>query len=136
VAADIRVPLWEKFLVLRWGIVGAVTRAPAGVVRSLPETRQMIVQASDEVVAVARARDIVLSTDIVSSSLALLDSLPTSATTSLQRDVMDGRASELEAQVGALVRLGQEVSAAPPLHQFLYQSLLPLEMRARGQVQW
>jgi 2-dehydropantoate 2-reductase len=136
IAPDIQVPMWEKFLVLRWGIVGAVTRAPAGIVRSLPEIRQMVVDASQEVIAVAQARHVAMTDESLHKSLAILDSLPETATTSLQRDVMDGRPSEIDAQAGALLRLGQEVGLATPLHTFLYHSVLPMEMRARGQVQF
>jgi 2-dehydropantoate 2-reductase len=136
IASDIQIPMWEKFLVLRWGIVGAVTRAPAGIVRSLPAIRQMVVDASQEVITVAQARHVVMADDSLHKSLAILDSLPVTATTSLQRDVMDGRPSEIDAQAGALVRLGQEVGVATPLHTFLYHSVLPMEMRARGQVQF
>jgi len=49
----------------------------------------------------------------------------------MQRDVMEGRPSELEAQIGAVVRLGQEADVATPLHEFIYHSLLPLELRAK-----
>ncbi|MGQ4809940.1 hypothetical protein NKDENANG_03379 [Candidatus Entotheonellaceae bacterium PAL068K] len=136
VAPDIQVPMWEKFLLLRWGVIGAVARAPAGVLRSLSETRQMIEQASQEVVAVAQQRGITMADDIVQRSMAILESLPPPATTSLQRDLMAGRPSELEAQTEALIRLGQEVGMATPLHTFLYHSLLPMERRARRQVQF
>jgi 2-dehydropantoate 2-reductase len=136
VAPDINVPLWEKFLVLRWGVIGAVTRAPAGVLRELPQTRQMIEQACQEVVAVARARGITLADDILPRNMALLDSLPPQATTSLQRDIMDGRPSELDAQATALLRLGERGNVATPLHAFLYHTLLPMEMQARGEVQF
>ena len=54
----------------------------------------------------------------------------------MQRDVMAGRPSELESQNGAVVRLGQEVGVATPLHAFLYHSLTPLELRARGRVEF
>jgi 2-dehydropantoate 2-reductase len=54
----------------------------------------------------------------------------------MQRDVMAGRLSELEAQNGAVVRLGEAVGVATPLHSFIYHSLLPLELRARGQVEF
>ena len=51
---------------------------------------------------------------------------------SLQRDVIAGRPSELEAWNGAVVRLGQAAKVAVPTHTFLYHSLLPQERRARG----
>jgi 2-dehydropantoate 2-reductase len=136
VAPDINVPLWEKFFVLRWGIIGAVTRAPAGVLRRLPQMRDMIDQAGREVITVARAHDVPLSDDMLQRNMELLDSLPPQATTSLQRDVMEGRPSEVDAQAGALVRLGQQVQVPTPLHTFLFHAILPLELRARGEIQF
>lgn len=134
IASDIRVPLWEKFLVLRWGVVGAVSRMPAGVLRQMPQARDMIDAAGREVLAVARTQGIGLSADALQRSSALLDSLPAGATTSLQRDIMEGRPSELDAQAGALVRLGEQAGVATPLHAFIYHSLMPMEMQARGEI--
>ena len=134
IASDIRVPLWEKFLVLRWGVVGAVSRVPAGVLRRLPQARDMIDDAGREVLAVARTQGIGLATDALQRSSALLDSLPAGATTSLQRDIMEGRPSELDAQAAALVRLGEQAGVDTPLHTFIYHSLLPMEMQARGEI--
>ena len=134
IVSDIRVPLWDKFLILRWGVVGAVCRMPAGVMRSLPQIRGMMDQAGREVLEVADSQGIALAADALQSSSALLDSLPAVATTSLQRDVMEGRPSELDAQAGALVRLGQRAGIATPLHTFIYHSLLPMEMQARGEI--
>lgn len=133
-APDVRAPLWEKFLVLRWGVVGAVSRVPAGVLRRLPPAREMIDQAGREVLDVAKTQGIALPADALQRSSALLDSLPAGATTSLQRDVMEGRPSELDAQAGALVRLGEQAGVATPLHGFIYHSLLPMEMQARGEI--
>ncbi len=134
IAPDIRVPLWEKFLVLRWGVVGAVSRVPAGVLRRLPQARDMIDQAGREVLDVAETQGIDIPADALQRSSALLDSLPAAATTSMQRDVMEGRPSELDAQAGALVRLGEQAGITTPLHAFIYHSLLPMEMQARGEI--
>jgi 2-dehydropantoate 2-reductase len=54
----------------------------------------------------------------------------------MQRDIMEGRPSELEAQNGAVVRLGQEAGVPTPVHAFIYHSLLPSELRARGTLQF
>jgi 2-dehydropantoate 2-reductase len=69
-------------------------------------------------------------------NMELLESLPPQATTSLQRDVMAGRPSEVDAQAGALVRLGQHVHVSTPLHAFLFHAILPLERQARGEIQF
>jgi 2-dehydropantoate 2-reductase len=134
---DIQAALWDKFLfVVSLGGVGAVTRAPIGVMRSVPETRQILEQAMREIFNVARARGITLPQDIIGKTMAFVDSLPPIGTTSLQRDIIEGKPSELDAWNGAVVRLGQEVRVITPLHSFIYHSLLPLELRARGQLQF
>lgn len=134
---DIQAALWEKFLfVVSWGGMGAVTRAPIGVLRSVPETRQMLEQAMHEIYTVAQAREIALPEDAISKTIAFGDTLPPNGTTSLQRDIVEGKPSELESWNGAVVRLGQEVEVTTPLNAFIYYSLLPLELRAGGQVQF
>ena len=137
IPADMQVALWMKFLAITpCSGLGALTRAPKGIWWHLPATRQMSEQAIHEVMAVAQARGVVLPADALQTTLALLESAPPEATFSMQRDIMAGRPSELDAQIGAVVRLGQSIGVATPLHGFIYGSLLPLELRARGQVQF
>jgi len=134
---DIQVALWMKFLFITgWSGVGAVTRTPLGVWRSLPETRQMAKTALYEIVRVAQARDIALPENPVPTTMKMYDSFPPEITSSMQRDMAEGRPSELDAQIGAVVRFGKEADVAVPLHEFIYHSLLPLELRARGKIQF
>lgn len=134
---DIQVAMWRKFLfVVSTSGMGAVTRSPIGAFRSLPQTRNMLGQAMQEVFDIAKARHIDLPKDIVTTTLAFIDGLPADGTASMQRDIMEGRPSELESQNGAVVRLGQEVNVATPFNAFIYHSLLPLELRARGQMEF
>ena len=133
VPPDIEAAVWEKFIfVAPYGGVGAVTRSPAGVVRSLNESRQMVKTGMEEIVAVARARGIALADGVIEKTMALLDSLDPNATTSLQRDIIAGRPSELEAWTGAVVRLGKEVGVPTPVNVKIYRSLLPAELKTRG----
>lgn len=137
IPADIEVAMWEKFLfVVPFGGVGAVTRAPIGVTRTLPETRRMLEQGMREIFAVARARRVALSDEVVPNTLAWIDTLAPNATASLQRDIVDGKPSELEAWNGAVVHLGRELAISTPLHEFIYYSLLALESQARGKLRF
>ena len=54
----------------------------------------------------------------------------------MQRDIMEGRPSELEVQNGAVVRFGQEEGVPTPVNAFIYYTLLPQEMKARGQLEF
>ena len=130
---DIHVAMWEKFLIVcALSGVGAVTRQPVGVYREVPETRAMLTQAVEESTAVGRARGIALSEDVVERILARVDFIQPDVIASMHKDILEGHPSELEAQTGAVVRVGRESGVPTPTHGFIYASLLPLEMRARS----
>jgi 2-dehydropantoate 2-reductase len=131
--ADIRARLWEKLLFIA-GIsgAGAVARAMIGEVRRIPETRKLLQELMEEAAAVAFAQGVHLAEDIVLRTLAFIDTLPADGTASMQRDVVNGRPSELEAINGTIVRLGKALGVPTPTNDFVYASLLPCEVRARG----
>jgi len=134
---DIQVSMWEKFLFIATvSGLGAVTRAPADIYRSLPETRQMLIAAFEEIVALARARGVMLPEDTVEKCLAFVDNLPDGLLASMQRDILEGKPSELASQNGAVVRMGAELGVPTPVHSFIYNCLLPQELRARGQLKF
>jgi len=131
---DIHEAIWNKFLfIATFSSVAAVTRAPAGVIRSIPETRAMMEAVAREVAAVAAASGVHLEETAIQSVMGIIDNLPASGTASMQRDIMEGRPSELASQPGAVVRLGAETGVATPVSSLLYGCLLPLELRARGE---
>ena len=130
---DIQAAIWLKFLfVATAGGVGAVARQPIGVLRQVPETRRLFKAGMGEIAALAAARGVRLPDDIVGRTMAFVDTLPAEGTASLQRDIVDGRRSELDAWSGAVVRLGAVAGVPTPVHSFVYGSLLPSELRARG----
>jgi 2-dehydropantoate 2-reductase len=130
---DIAAAMWEKFLFITpWGSLGAVTRLPVGPLRSAPESRARLVAALEEVADIARAERKAFPDEMVAKTLAILDGLPPETTSSMQRDIMAGRPSELEAQTGAVVRFGRKAGVPTPIHDSIYAELLPLEQRARG----
>ena len=136
-AEDIQVAMWQKFmLICPWSGLGAITRAPAGIFRSVPQTRQMLVGILEEVAAVGRASGVALAADAVQTMLEVFDSVPAGATASMQRDIMDGFPSELHVQNGAVVRLGRDLGIETPVNEFIFNALLPMERKARGELDW
>ncbi len=130
---DIHAAIWAKFLfVATAGGVGAVARMPIGVLRRVPETRGLLERGMAEIAALAGARGVCLPDEIVGRTMRFVDTLPEDGTASLQRDIADGRRSELDWWSGAVVRLGREAGVPTPIHAFIYDSLIPSELRARG----
>jgi 2-dehydropantoate 2-reductase len=129
---SIQAALWEKFLfIASVGGVGAVTRASYGPVRDTPRTRAMLEAAMHEVLALALKSGVNLSPTIVEKTMGWVDKVPAGGTPSMQRDVMDGKPSELENMSGSIVRRAEELGVPTPVHLFLYSSLLPAETIAR-----
>ena len=87
-----------------------------------------------EIRDIAAARGVTLADGVISTLLAFIDQQPAGGTSSLQRDIAAGRPSELDAWNGAASRLGHETGVATPVNTFVYESLLPQERRARGQL--
>jgi 2-dehydropantoate 2-reductase len=137
VAPDIRAAMWNKFVfIAALSGVGALVRAPIGVIRTQPESRRLLKQALEEIYAVAIGNRIGLPADTIEKTLGFIDTLPADGTASMQRDIMQGRPSELEAQVGAVVRLADRRGIAVPLHRMIHAALLPLERKARGELEF
>ena len=127
--------LWRKvsFVVVQ-GALGAATNAPIGVLRS--DLRDAFTRAVSEVVAVAAALGHDLATDDapnpVAAALRMADAQPAGATTSMQRDIASGLPSELDAQLGALCRAGDEAGVPTPVLDLALSVLAPREAAARA----
>lgn len=133
IPADIHKAIWEKFVfIAAVSGVGALTRVPLGEMRSTPETRQVLLEALREVVRTGQAAGIHLEDGLAERVLANIDGMAAGVTASMQRDVMDGKPSELEAQNGAVVRLARAHGLAVPVNEMIYAALLPQENRARA----
>ena len=76
-----------------------------------------------EIYSLARARNVALEEAVIERTLKFVESLPAEGTTSLQRDIEDGKPSELEAWNGAVVRLARESAIDVPVHSFIYEHL-------------
>jgi 2-dehydropantoate 2-reductase len=123
---DVRVPLWEKFILLAaTGGVMAMTRLAMGPIRACPETTALFRGAIQEAEAVGRALGIPLPKDCVDRHWALASGLDPTVRGSMSHDLMAARRLELEALNGTVVRLGQQLGISTPLNFAVYAALKP-----------
>lgn len=133
VPPDIQRSMWTKFLfIATMSGIGALTRVPVGVWRADAGVRALADQSLREVLALANARGVDLGADAVERTWQRYDTLAPDSTSSMQRDIMEGKPSELDAQLGAIVRLARESGVATPVTSMIHHALLPQERRARG----
>jgi 2-dehydropantoate 2-reductase len=134
---DVHVRLWLKFMfITSMSGVGATSRATAGIVRQTPATREILRRVIAEIDAVARATGVKMPETAVNDTLAVVDGLPPGGTTSMQRDLLEGRPSELDSLCGAVVRIAQKHGVDAPISAAIYGALLPSELRARGELKF
>ena len=125
--------MWTKFVfIAAVSGIGSLTRLPMGDYRSVPETREMMMQLMQEVESLARAQGIQLDEDVVRKSLDFTDNAPAHMKPSMQLDVEAGQRSELEAMIGVIGRKGRELGVPTPVADMVYASLLPGAMEAQN----
>jgi 2-dehydropantoate 2-reductase len=132
ISDDIHLDIWKKFLFIATiSGIGALTRVEFGVMRNNEHIRQLMYQTANEIVAVANAKGIALTNDDIEMVLKVVDNLNAKTTASMQRDIMDGRPSELDNFNGYIVKQGKELHITTPVNTFTYHCLLPQEKKAR-----
>ncbi|WP_457616847.1 ketopantoate reductase family protein [Lutibacter sp.] len=131
-ASNIQKEIWTKFLFISTiSAIGALTRATIGEMIAIPEVKEIMIQTAHEIFEVAKAKGIDLPNDIIKKQFQIIESQPYNTTSSLQRDMIAGKPSELESQNGTIVKMGKELGVATPVNAFIYYSLLPQENKAR-----
>lgn len=129
---DIHEAIWSKFLFITTiSAIGGLTRATLGEMRTTLPVRNIMIKTAEEVVAIAKAKNINLTQKHIDTVFRFIDKLPFDTTASLQRDILAGKPSELEAQVGTIHQLGKELNIPTPTNTFIYHTLLIQENKAR-----
>lgn len=131
ISGDIHADLWKKFIPICVSGLLAVTRTTYGELREIKETREMMVELLEEGYRLSQKIGIRIETDFVAKAVAFIDTFPYDSTSSLTRDILEGKPSELEYQNGAVVRLGELHKVDTPVNRFIYNCLLPMEIKAR-----
>jgi 2-dehydropantoate 2-reductase len=126
--------LWKKFAYIAGSAaVCAATNSDYQEMRSIPETRAIIQEAIEEVLAVGRARGAPILEDSLAWSMAALDQFPGTGRASLAKDFLAGNRVELDGITGTVVRLAREVGVPTPINDTLYAILKPWAVRIEAQ---
>jgi len=121
---DVRVPIWEKFLVLvPLANVNALTREPLGRYRADLDLWALVEASISETEAVGRAEGVALKPDAVKKGLAMIRSMPDHHMTSMGNDLLRGNRLELPWFAGKVVELGRRHGIATPANDFVYAAL-------------
>jgi len=135
---DIAAGMWNKLLFVgSFSGVCALARAPLGVLGQVPESLNLIRKVMEDIYATARAQNVNLPENTVDKNMQLVSTVikNTPATTgSMARDILNGKESELTAQYGDTIKIAKDSGVPVPSLEFVYYSLLPQELKARGKL--
>lgn len=96
---------------------GLYYHVSAGDVQKTGEPRDMFVSLMKEVDALAVAMGVPFQADIVKTNLQILDALNPTASTSMQRDIYAGKASEIDGLIYEVVRMGEKYGVPTPAYE-------------------
>ena len=121
---NIRRDALEKFsYVSPIGAAGLYYHATAADFQREGEEREAFKTMIREIAALAEAMGVPFERDMVEVNLKILSTLVSEATTSMQRDVMDGKSSEIDGLVYEVVRMGERYHVPVPMYEKVAEKL-------------
>jgi len=133
ISDNIEGELWTKMIInCTYNPISALSRARYHRLVENPWTREVMIRAVQEALAVARAAGIRLpDADMIEVVLKIGDSMA-NATSSTAQDLARGKLTEIDSLNGYLTRRGAEVGVGTPVNQTLHALLKLLEEQVAG----
>jgi len=131
ISNNITAELWKKFIGICVSGLLAITKSAYGELRETKETRMLMIELLNEIYLLSQKTGVAIESDFVSNLVKTIDQYPYDCTSSLTRDVWEGKPSEIEYQNGTVVKLAEKYGIDTPINRFVYYSILPMEKKAR-----
>ncbi|MCP9199548.1 2-dehydropantoate 2-reductase [Gramella sp. GC03-9] len=129
---NIDLEIWKKFLfICTVSGIGGLTRVPIDKIRESEFLYGMMRDSAKEIIEVGKAKGIPLDNEHLEMVFEIINGQPRGTTASTQRDIMNGKASELENFNGYIVREGARLGVKTPVNRYIYECLKPMEEAAR-----
>ena len=129
---NVQLEIWKKFLfICTISGIGGLTRVSIDKIRNSAYLFDLMKQTSAEIRSVANAKDIPLNNEHIEKAFQIIENQPQGTTASTQRDIMEGKPSEIENFNGFIVREGERLGIETPVNKMIYECLKPMEEQAR-----
>ena len=129
---NIELEIWKKFLFITTiSGLGALTRISIDKMRQSNYLFDLMEKTATEIKAVANAKSIPITNEHITKAFDIIKNQPRGGTSSTQRDIMQGKPSELENFNGYIVKEGERLKVKTPVNRFIYECLKPMEAEAR-----
>ena len=105
------------------GAVGLYYNVTAGAIQKPGEIRDCFAGLIREISELANAMGLSFGEDVAASNLRITDESDPGVTTSMQKDVAEGRKSEINGLIYEVVRLGERYGVKVPLYTKIAEEL-------------
>ena len=135
-SADIDALLWSK-LIVNVGInaLVALLRVPNGALIASPACEELMRDAVDEALAVAKALNIDLDYPAQQERVRQVCDITRHNRASMLQDILRGRSTEIDVINGAIVAKGREAGIATPVNQMLTRLIKALESTSAQRIE-
>ncbi len=132
IAEDIHKSIWRKFLFITMvSGIASLTRVVFGEMLKDKNIENIILDTANEIKKIANAKGINITDGDINYAIDMYKSSEYYTTASMQRDIMEGKPSELENFNGYIVKQGKFLGIPTPVNAFIYECLLPQERLVR-----
>lgn len=123
-SSDIERDALQKFsFVSPMAAIGACWQVSAGAMQEGGEKRETFIELVREIQKIASAIGVDLPENLVEINLKIMDDLAPTATASMQRDIAQGKQSEVDGLIYQVVRLGEEYQTEVPVYKEIGEKL-------------
>jgi 2-dehydropantoate 2-reductase len=130
---DMLLSMWNKFMCnCSENQSSAVLGIPFGAWHNNVHANFIREAIMKEVISVANAQGIPLSTDMLPAQQELLRNVAATARTSTLQDIENKRKTEVEMFSGAIIRMGKKYNVPTPINEIFYHAIKTLEDKNEG----
>ena len=119
-AEDVLKYVWQKFIyICGWSGMMSVTRSPMSAIMAVPEARQMTINAMNEALEIARAKNISIHESFMSETIEYFSHVGDDSVSSMLLDLLNGNPIEIDVINAAAVNMGNSEGIPTPVNSFI-----------------
>jgi len=124
ISSNALLDIWTKYVAAAGAMsVTCLARLPVRACMDTPETRELAIEAMQEIISLAKARSIEVPRDTIDRVLSFGATLDPTWKTSMLTDLEAGKVIEAESIFGAAQRMGREAGVPTPVLSVAYRAL-------------
>ena len=121
---NILTEIWKKFFFISTSAsLTSYFNVSYGEILTNPERRQMLIDISTELIEVANAEGIAINHSEIDKLIHQFEKLPAGTTTSMHRDFLAGKKTEVDTLTGIVLKLGKKHGISTPTYEKVYSKL-------------